>query len=53
MEGEVQGGGIDRLEARIEKGKRRAATIIDFKIDDIAPSEAQARAERYRQQLEA
>ncbi|MCZ6444795.1 MAG: UvrD-helicase domain-containing protein [Planctomycetota bacterium] len=53
VDGAVQRGAIDRLEARIDKGKLRAATIIDFKIDDIAPSEAPARAERYRPQLEA
>ncbi len=53
VDGAVQRGAIDRLEARIDKGKLRAATLIDFKIDDIAPSEASARAERYRPQLEA
>ncbi|MCH8151000.1 MAG: UvrD-helicase domain-containing protein [Planctomycetes bacterium] len=53
VDGAVQRGAIDRLEARIDKGKLRAATVIDFKIDDIAPSEAPARAERYRPQLEA
>jgi ATP-dependent exoDNAse (exonuclease V) beta subunit len=53
VDGLVQRGAFDRLEAEFVGGQVRSATVIDFKTDTIEAIDAPAAARQYRPQLEA
>lgn len=53
VENAVQLGFIDRLEYEIDGSNTVAATVIDFKTDNISAEQTKKAAENYRPQLEA